>query len=445
MFRSIVVFLTVAVGGFGIAYTSGTASFHRSESVVEMPIAEAGEVVRSMRRMPGLLRQNPGKVPGKPTGQGGYTGDDSCRWANDGECDDPGLGTGACRQGTDYSDCWRLATNSEDDSCQWARDGECDEPHFGTGACAQGTDRSDCGEVAFLRFQNDTCASALNGTCDEAGSGNGSCEARTDRADCVGRERPMLISDHYFGRDDRVLMDTSELPWSLVGTLVDENGGSCTATLIGEDILITAAHCIETNAGINATATYQTAFARRGGPLSARVIDFFVSPGRQAERNSSDEPSNTDWALLRIDQPLGRDLGYLGVRPLRNGRGEDAVGLPLLQAGYSWDTGDNLSGNLDCEVLRLEEENKLAHNCDTTTGDSGSPFLVQEGEAFFVVGVDSTFRIEPNTPAVNIATGSNGWLPYLEDFIAGEIGNGGVRPRRPGGKLPKTSERTQDN
>src|SRR5262245_30159231 len=38
------------------------------------------------------------KLPG---GLGGlaanYTGNDSCQWANDGECDDPGVGTGACR------------------------------------------------------------------------------------------------------------------------------------------------------------------------------------------------------------------------------------------------------------------------------------------------------------------------------------------------------------
>jgi len=232
-------------------------------------------------------------------------------------------------------------------------------------------------------------------------------------------------------------MDTGALPWLVVGTLVDDNGGSCTATLIGEDILITAAHCIEYESGIDATGTFNTGFDRRGGPLSARAIDFFVSPERQTERSTSDEPSNTDWALIRIDQPLGRELGFLGVRPLRNGDPQAAVGTTLLQAGYSWDTGDHLSGNLYCEVIGIEEENKLAHNCDTTTGDSGSPFLVQDGSEFFVVGVDSTFRIQPNVPTQNIATGSNGWLPYLEDFRSGVITNNGVRPQSTGsGKVP---------
>ena len=436
MFRSFLLLIAISVGGFAASFFVTDAVRNAGEPAPEVSLIESARLVRALRSMPGILHQ---KVPGKPGAQGGsgYTGDDSCRWANDGECDDPGLGTGACRQGTDYSDCWRLATNQEDDSCQWARDGECDEPQFGTGACTQGTDRTDCGAVANLRFQNDTCANAFDGTCDEAGQGGGSCEARTDRADCIGRERPMQISDHYFGHDDRVIMDTSEMPWLVVGTVVDDNGGSCTATLIAEDILITAAHCIEYEGRFDATGTYTTGFARRGGPLTARVTDYFVSPQRGRERNSSDEPSNTDWALLRIDTPLGRELGFLAVRALREGRAQDAIGTPLYQAGYSWDTGDHLSGNLDCEVIGIEDENKLVHNCDTTIGDSGSPFMVREGGEYFIVGVDSTFRIEPNTPAVNIATGSDGLLPFLDDFIAGEIGNGGVRPRVPTSKLPR--------
>jgi len=436
-FLATIALLCAAGGGMGLGTVvqGPSSSLWRADAKPEISLHESGRLVRAMASMPGITHAQ-GLKPGARAGSGGYSGNDTCRWANDGECDDPGIGTGACPQGTDYSDCWRMATNAEDDSCQWAGDGECDEPHFGTGACTQATDRTDCGAVAYLRNQTDDCDTAFNDICDEPGHGTGLCEAGTDRADCLGRDRPMQINDHFFGHDDRVFMDTSVLPWSVVGTLVDENGGSCTATLIGEDILITAAHCIEYDSGVDATATFTTAFARAGGPLSAHVIDFYVSPDRQGERQSSDEPSNTDWALLRIDQPLGRDLGFLGVRPLRNGRPDRAVGTHLFQAGYSWDTGDHLSGNLDCEVIGIEGDNKLAHNCDTTTGDSGSPFLVRDGSLYFVVGVDSTYRIEPNQPAMNIATGSNGWLPYLEEFRSGALGNGGVRPRAPAGGKP---------
>lgn len=438
--------MLAAGGGFGLTYLTAEGTSSAQYEIAGLSTEDAGRAMRLMRRMPGLheasLHQQSGKVPPKPGGEEQpstqYTGDDSCRWANDGECDDPGIGTGACTQGTDYSDCWRIATGVEDDSCQWANDGECDEPRLGTGACTQATDRTDCGEVASLRFRNDSCETAFNGICDEPGTGSGTCAERTDRADCVGRDRPMRINDHFFGHDDRVFMNTSELPWVAVGTLVDENGGSCTASLIADDILITAAHCIEYESGLDATGTFTTGFDRAGGPVTAEVIDFFVSPERQNERGTSEEPSNTDWALLRIDQPLGQTVGHMGVLGLTTTRGENgAVGTHMMQAGYSWDTGSHLSGNLDCELIRVEDANKMAHNCDTTQGDSGSPFIVEENGEYFVVGVDSTYRIEPNVPAENIATRADGWLPYLEDFMNGTIGNGGVRPQAPAsGKVP---------
>lgn len=374
----------------------------------------------------GILVDKQDKLPPILAGAaatGTYTGNDTCRWANDGECDDPGIGTGACAQGTDYSDCWRIATQREDDSCQWANDGECDEPHLGTGACTQGTDRTDCGAIAFLRFTDDSCVLALNGVCNEPGTGDGACTARSDRGDCIGRDRPMGIDDHYFGHDDRVILDTSLMPWSVIGVLESESG-SCTATLVAPDVLVTAAHCIETDNGVDARQTFTTAFRPGGFAASATVIAYLQAPDRFADRSSGHEASGTDWALLRLDQPIGDKLGFLGVRPLLATYGEQAVlGLQVFQAGYSWDTGDNLSGNLGCAFVRVEDGNRVAHNCDTTHGDSGSPLLVREGDLYFIVATDSTFRREDTGPVINIATRSDGWVGLLADFVAGRTGD----------------------
>ncbi len=399
---------------------------------IEVPAPEGNW----LRRLSGLLNIQDGKGPGKPPGDGGmaYRGNDSCQWANDGECDDPGLGTGACTQGTDYSDCYRIAAGLEDNSCQWGLDGECDEPHFGTGACTQGTDVGDCGDVAYLRFQNDSCATAFDGVCNDPEGGDGTCETRTDRADCIGRERPMQISDHFFGRDDRVVLDTNIMPWQVIGQVIDPNGGACTATLVAENVLITAAHCIEYDHGIDPAGEFVTAYARNGGPLRAQVTDYFLSPDRADDRANNEEPAGTDWALLRIDQPLGAELGFLGTRGLvRENGNRGAMATQLYQAGYSWDTGAHLSGNLACSIVELEGGNTMAHNCDTTSGDSGSPFMVLDGSDYLVVGTDSTFRIDPNVAAMNIATRSEGWLDYLPQFVAGEIGTSGGG----GGKVVK--------
>ncbi|MCC6734745.1 MAG: trypsin-like peptidase domain-containing protein [Bauldia sp.] len=367
-----------------------------------------------------LGKQTPPKLPGPLAGIANYTGNDSCRWANDGECDDPGIGTGACQQGTDYSDCWRIVTQREDDSCEYANNGHCDEPRFGSGVCTQGTDRTDCGIVVMLRFEDDSCIHAFNGVCNEtARGGDGSCDRRTDRSDCIGRDRPLTIDDHYFGRDDRMLMDTTVAPWNVIGLLVGDFGG-CTATLIAVDVLLTAAHCIETENGVNADQVFETAFGPGGGGVSARVTAWLLGPTRASDVRTDDEPSQSDWALLRLDTPLGEKLGFLEVRGFE-AFGDGILQMPVSQAGYSWDTGDHLSGNVGCSFLTIEAENTVLHNCDTTNGDSGSPLMVRDGDAYVIVAVDSSFRF--GQPVINVATRTDAVVPFLADFIAGRTGN----------------------
>lgn len=358
------------------------------------------------------------KGDGKPGATGGAGGNDSCQYANDHECDEPDIGTGACPMGSDHSDCVHLRTH-EDDSCQWAHDGECDEPNFGSGACTQGTDRSDCGNIAWLRNQTDSCATAFNGVCEEPGHGNGSCRPRTDRADCLGRNRPMAINDHFFGHDDRVLVPAAQAPWRFIGQLDMESGGACTATLIARDVIVTAAHCIAENGAADARATFHASW----GNLSAHVVAYLIDRRFDARRfGSSNDIDGLDWALLRLDQPLGDRLGFAGVQNL-TGRGRQiAARTNLMQAGYAWDTGAHLAGDLRCHIVAIHADNTFAHACDTTRGDSGSSFFVANGTGFDVIGVDSNFRSNHGGPIINIAVSAASFLPHVADFVAGRTG-----------------------
>lgn len=362
-------------------------------------------------------------VRGKPTGGG--VGNDSCRWANDGECDEPDIGTGACAMSTDRSDC-RAIRAGEDDSCRWARDGECDEPHFGTGACVQGTDRTDCGEIAWMRNQTDACATAFNDVCEEPGRGRG-CAARTDRSDCRGRNRPMAIHDHFFGRDDRVLVPVDEAPWRFMGLLRMDRGESCSATLVGRDVVITAAHCIHTDGGVDARGQFVAA----SGGATARITAYLIDPRYDYRRyNSSNDIDALDWALVRIDRPLGERLGFAGVRNLTGEGSAAALGAELMQAGYSWDTGGHLSGNLSCRIAAVLPDNTFRHECDTTRGDSGSSFLVRDGQGFDVIGVDSKFRSNPDGPFIYVAVSAASFADRLTDFAAGRTGTAAAGARR---------------
>src|SRR5690606_27731214 len=114
----------------------------------------------------------------------------------------------------------------------------------------------------------------------------GSCAPRTDRSDCHGRERPMSINDHFFGRDDRVLVNVNEAPWRFMGQLSMSGGERCSATLIAPNVIVTAAHCIHTTRGVNAAGRFTTA----DGQHSAAVNAYLVSPRFNYQRfNASDD------------------------------------------------------------------------------------------------------------------------------------------------------------
>ncbi|NJN20816.1 MAG: trypsin-like serine protease, partial [Leptolyngbya sp. RL_3_1] len=118
--------------------------------------------------------------------------------------------------------------------------------------------------------------------------------------------------------DGRVPVTSRRYPWSAIGRVdwVNHRGqvtGSCTGTLIGVDLVLTNAHCIVDEASdrpTTQTVLFRPNLVRGRAETEAQVMD--VAYGDSPYTGQAAD----DWAILRLDQPLGETYGYLGWRTL---------------------------------------------------------------------------------------------------------------------------------
>lgn len=222
----------------------------------------------------------------------------------------------------------------------------------------------------------------------------------------------------FFGQDDRLVLDPTIAPWSMIG-LVELTEGICTGTLIGPSTVLTGGHCIA-NDGEDDTPPIAFLAGYQNGQEIARagVTGYHVPAGWRAG-----EQEGMDFAFFFLDRPLGDTLGWMDVGPLTAaelaayaaGHGPD-----ILQAGYSADQSEVLTGNLDCPFVELGPENTLVHQCDTVQGDSGSPLFVQDGNRYRIIGVESYTDERPELEFdINIAMYVEGVLVELQTLSSG--------------------------
>lgn len=209
-------------------------------------------------------------------------------------------------------------------------------------------------------------------------------------------------------KDDRIPMTSRDYPWSAIGKIegVDTDGSSysCTGTLIAEDVVLTNAHCVvnpETGKVSQAIAFEPNLV--NGVVKSKADIAYAtnVHYGTDFKNGNLGDYAN-DWAILKLNKPIGKKYGYLGWKSLPSSTlvgdtkkfalvgysgdfpNPEIKGLETYTAGKSKTAGVHLG----CSILR-RQDNFLYHNCDTKHGASGGAIISNINGKYYILALHS--------------------------------------------------------
>jgi trypsin len=190
-----------------------------------------------------------------------------------------------------------------------------------------------------------------------------------------------------------------QYPW-LVGLGAPGEGTAyerqfCGGTVIAEDVVLTAAHCVEESAAADLVV-----FSGAIDLESADVVETAVADLHVAEDYNDPIAMANDWALLKLAEPvdvepiaLGTEAGEFDVLETA-GWGDTGEGFPTtaqwVEVPFVSDT--------DCEAAYPDEVDAASMLCagdlenggvDSCQGDSGGPIMSPAGEDQVLVGIVS--------------------------------------------------------
>ena len=195
----------------------------------------------------------------------------------------------------------------------------------------------------------------------------------------------------------RIKVDALEYPWSAVGRLNAGGRSYCTAVMISERHLLTAAHCLWNRIqgtwwpveSLHFVAGYQGGEA----PLHALIKSYVVADGVVIGTHMSPDQAGADWAVVELAEPLGRQAGWMAVglpAGTELGTTRGGAGGVVGALGYRAESPHAMSLEYGCRVLAHESDSRVFwHDCPGARGESGGPVIAFLADGPHVLGITS--------------------------------------------------------
>ena len=188
--------------------------------------------------------------------------------------------------------------------------------------------------------------------------------------------------------DHRARVDISAYPWSSVGKIYNSTGGACTGSLVGQNKVLTAAHCIfnaRTRRFIRPELIHFL-LGYMGGRYRANVIIEHYEIGPGYDPAAAVKISAADWAVLTISTSLGEEF-----RPLDLAHAPLVKNAPVMLPGFAQDHALVVTVDTDCHIVGIYEGGSIiVSDCVALRGDSGAPIIAADADGnFHVIGVQT--------------------------------------------------------
>jgi V8-like Glu-specific endopeptidase len=240
-----------------------------------------------------------------------------------------------------------------------------------------------------------------------------------------------------FPGDTRRAATMPGAPWRCIGRLSLPNHRFMTASLVGPDLILTAAHGLVRDGQLKpGSFIFRPDY---GHPPHATVDSATVTRCWLGSYAPNLEPNvHADWAILQLDRKLGDAYGTLAVDDV-NAATLAVNRRPLCLVSYNRDFryGRVPSWQAGCSFVALNPTGYLLHDFSTDNGASGAPIFyftnwsLAASAHILALNVaektthgDTFHRVPFALRVANVAVAAREFYPTLQRLLAGDLSNG---------------------